>query len=64
MAAMSAELARAALTHDITAQQPKTFVEFPITRPDNGLPTRFVRRAGGAAAGAPAAARAEGVAAR
>jgi hypothetical protein len=44
MTAMAAELAELAATHDFVAEQPREFVEFPITRPDNGLPTRFVRK--------------------
>ncbi|GBF88017.1 hypothetical protein Rsub_00729 [Raphidocelis subcapitata] len=53
MGAMVAELGRLAGSHALEVEQPGRWEEFPILRPDNGLPTRFVAKPPGAAGRAP-----------
>ncbi|GBF88018.1 cytochrome P450 [Raphidocelis subcapitata] len=54
MGAMVAELGRLGGSHALEVEQPGRWEEFPILRPDNGLPTRFVRKGPRASAAEPA----------
>jgi hypothetical protein len=42
-----AELGRLAASHGLEVEQPGRWEEFPILRPDNGLPTRLVAKGAG-----------------
>lgn len=46
MTALVAELARLLeASHDLEAEPPRAWAEFPALKPDNGLPARLVARA-------------------
>ena len=47
MGAVVAELGRLAASHGLEVEQPGRWEEFPILRPDNGLPTRLVAKGAG-----------------